>query len=64
MRVSKETLNRGRVGMGWWVSGLLLGAYNNTTTHQHLFPCSAMRVSERTLYYDRGEWVGAQEGGV
>ena len=27
-------MNRGWVGMGWWVSGLLLGAYKNTT-HQH-----------------------------
>ena len=26
MRVSSETLNRGWVVMGWWVSGLLLGA--------------------------------------
>ena len=24
--ISEETLNRGWVGMGWWVSGLLLGA--------------------------------------
>ena len=33
MRVSAENVNRGWVGMGWWVSGVLLGAYNNT--HQH-----------------------------
>ena len=26
MRVSAETLNRAWVGMGWWASGLLLGA--------------------------------------
>ena len=40
MRVTEETLNRGWVGMGWWVSGLLLDAYNNT--HQQHFlvkPC-------------------------
>ena len=35
MRVSEETLNRGWVGMGWWVRALLLGAYNNTTHQQH-----------------------------
>ena len=35
MRVSEETLNRGWVGMGWWVIWLLMGAYNNTH-HQHL----------------------------
>ena len=26
MRVSEETLNRGWVGMGWWVNGLSVGA--------------------------------------
>ena len=30
MRVSKETFSGGRVGMGWWVSRLLVGAYNTT----------------------------------
>ena len=30
MRVSEATLNRGWVGMGWWVSG---SCYD--TTHQH-----------------------------
>ena len=35
MRVSEETLNRGWVCMGWWVIGLLLGAYNNITHQQH-----------------------------
>ena len=32
MRVNEETLNRGWVCMGWWVSGLLVGAskYENT----------------------------------
>ena len=33
MRVSEETFNRFWVGMGWWVSRLLLGAYN--INHQH-----------------------------
>ena len=32
MRVSAENVNSGWVGMGWWVSGLLIGAYN--ITHQ------------------------------
>ena len=36
MRVREEALNRGWVGMGWWVDEVLLGAYNNTT-HQHHF---------------------------
>ena len=31
MRVSENALNRGWVGMGWWVSELVLGAYNTTT---------------------------------
>ena len=33
MRVSDETLSRGWVGMGWWVSGLLVGAYDTTQQH-------------------------------
>ena len=35
MRVGEEALNRGWVDMGWWVSGLLLGAYNKITHQQH-----------------------------
>ena len=35
MRVSEETLNRGWVCMGWWVSELLLGVHNNITHQQH-----------------------------
>ena len=29
MRVSEKNLNRGCVFTGWWVSGLLLSAYDN-----------------------------------
>ena len=56
MRLSAETLNSGGLGMGWWVRGLLLGAYNNTT-HHHFFHCNAMRAREKSM--DFSGWVGA-----
>ena len=34
MRVSEKTLRRGMVGMGWWVIGLLVDAYNTTRQEQ------------------------------
>ena len=66
MRISEQTLNRGWVGMGWCVSGLLLGAYNDTTHQQYFlvkpcasaqkpttFPCEAMRVSAKSNIFLR-----------
>ena len=47
MRLSEETLNRGWVGMGWWVSGLLLGAYN--TTYHNISLLSHVRQRKNLL---------------
>ena len=54
---AKETLSRGVVGMGWWVSELLAGAYN--TNHQkHLVePCASAPKSCATV-------VGCVHGGM
>ena len=48
MRVSEYTLNRGWVGIGWWVSGLLQGACNNTTPPTNI---SLLSHCEDTLLY-------------
>ena len=37
--------------MGWWMSGFLLGAYNNTTHQQHLFHCNAMPARVKSIDY-------------
>ena len=57
MRVIEETLSRGWVGMGWWPSGLLVGAYN-TIRQQHflLQPCVSAH------FFFNGDWV--RGGGV
>ena len=52
-------MNRGWVGMGWWVSGLLLGAYKNTT-HQHFL---RLDISVSAKNFDT-LGVFAQGGGV
>ena len=41
----RETFNRGWVGMGWWVSGFLLGVYKDTTHRKHFLvkPCASVQ---------------------
>ena len=57
MRVSVETLNPGWVGMGWWVSGLLLGPYNNTT-HNNISLFGYARQRKNLVL----RWVGECAG--
>ena len=60
MRVSEETLNRSWVGMGLWLSGLLVGAYHNTSRDIPLL--SQSRQRKNVVLPWRGRWVS--RGGV
>ena len=57
MRIRAKIVNRGWVGMGWWVS-LLLGAYNTTPQLFISKPCAPAQ----TLHYSG--WVYAVGGGM
>ena len=43
------------------MSGLLLGAYNNTTHQHYLFHCNAMRAGEKPLGYSVRVGVSAED---
>ena len=58
MRVSEETLSRGWVGMYWWVSGLLVGAYKPPTNIISLLSHARQR---KNLVL---QWLGVYAGGV
>ena len=53
MRVSEETLSHNWMGIGWWVSRLLVGA-SNTTHQQHNMSLVSDACQRRNLE----SWLG------